>query len=167
MPAYPSTPGYGASPFPQQPTSTESTPPPRPGSIPAPSGLPQRPHFGAPAVNAQQMQQMHMGHTAPSAPGHGNGDANQATAEVSSSVNDLISGAAKDAAEKPTKKEKSKATRMIYLHDTISPEEKMSQLPRYAIARPQFPEQTVLDNGPDAAVVGTVRDSDTVFDPAH
>lgn len=110
---------------------------------------------------------MHMGHAAPPAQGHGNGDANQAAAQVSSSVNDLISGAAKDAAEKPTKKEKSKATRMIYMHDTISPEEKMSQLPRYAVARPQFPEQTVIDNGPDAAVVGTVRDSDTVFDPAH
>jgi hypothetical protein len=117
------------------------------------------------------MQQMHMGNAAPPAPSHGNGDGKQVTGQVSSSVNDLISGAAKEAAEKPAekpaKKEKSKATRMIYLHDTISPEEKMSQLPRYAITREQFPKETVIDNGPDAAVAGRVRDSDTVFDPAH
>jgi hypothetical protein len=105
-----------------------------------------------------------MGHTAPPAPAHGNGDA---AGDAPSSVNDLISDAAKEATDKPAKKDKTKATRMIYLHDTISPEEKMSQLPRYAVDRKQFPQETVLDNGPDATVVGTIRDSDTVLDPAH
>ncbi|KAJ5139738.1 hypothetical protein N7448_003146 [Penicillium atrosanguineum] len=164
MPGYPPALAYGAPPFPQHPISADSTPPPRPGSLPTPSGLPQRPAFGAPTVNAQQLQQMHMGHAVPPAPGHGNGDA---TGEVSSSVKDLISDAANEATEKPAKKDKSKATRMIYLHDTMSPEEKMSQLPRYAVDRKQFPQETVLDNGPDATVVGTIRDSDTVLDPAQ
>ena len=35
--------------------------PPRPVSLPAAPGLPQRPAFGAPQVNAFQMQQMHQG----------------------------------------------------------------------------------------------------------
>jgi hypothetical protein len=35
--------------------------PPRPPSLPAAPGLPQRPAFGAPQVNAFQMQQMHQG----------------------------------------------------------------------------------------------------------
>jgi len=113
------------------------------------------------------MQQMHMGHVASPVQAHENEKAKQATGQVSSSVNDQTSAAAKDTAEKPAKKEKSKATRMIYLHDTISPEEKMAQLPRYAVERPQFPKETVIDNGPDAAAAGRVRDSDTVFDPAH
>jgi hypothetical protein len=164
MPGYPPAPAYGAPPFPQHPISADSTPPSRPGSLPTPSGLPQRPAFGAPAVNAQQMQQLHMGHSAPPAPAQGNGDA---AGDVHSSVNDLISDAAKEATDKPAKKDKTKATRMIYLHDTISPEEKMSQLPRYAVDRKQFPQETVLDNGPDATVVGTIRDSDTVLDPAQ
>ncbi|KAL9102466.1 MAG: hypothetical protein Q9163_002396 [Psora crenata] len=63
---------YGArSPPPLQPNQFQpprhNTPPQyngmpqRPGSLPPAPGLPQRPAFGAPPVNAQQMQQMHQG----------------------------------------------------------------------------------------------------------
>ncbi|KAJ5157202.1 uncharacterized protein N7482_008302 [Penicillium canariense] len=138
-------PGYGATPppFPQQQTPpTDSNLPPRPGSLPTLAGLPQRPAFGAPPVNAQQMQQMHMGHLVPptAAPGYVNGDASQVSGQVSSSVDDLISGAAKQAAaaEKPAKKDKTKNTRMIYSDETTSPEEKMAQLPRYTFARTEL-----------------------------
>ena len=42
--------------------------PPRPPSLPAAPGLPQRPAFGAPQVNAFQMQQMHQGQIPPDLP---------------------------------------------------------------------------------------------------
>ncbi len=70
---------------------------------------------------------------------------------LSNDVNNLLSGAAKDAdkaesiangkldakAEEPQdekkgKKEKEKNTKLIYSDNEISPEEKMAQLPRYA-----------------------------------
>jgi hypothetical protein len=116
------------------------------------------------------MQQMHMGHVphsqTPSA--HG-GDG------VSQSVDDLISGAANAAAaskptegaDKPAKKDKSKPLgHMIYSHETISPEERMAELPRYAFV-PDNTTQTALGEVPAAAVVGAVQTSDTVIDPAH
>ncbi|KAJ5084652.1 hypothetical protein NUU61_009231 [Penicillium alfredii] len=175
----PPAPGYGATPPPfpqQQPTPTDANLPSRPGSLPSASGLPQRPAFGAPPVNAQQMQQMHMGHPIPPTPttaGHANGDTSKETGQVSSSVDDLISGAAKDAAakgpepsEKPAKKEKSKLMRMIFSDETTSPEEKMAQLPRYAFV-PDRTAPTALGELPGAVVVGTIRESDTVVDPTH
>lgn len=135
------------------------------------AGLPQRPALGAPTVNAQQMQQMHMGHPIPPPLSHANGDANQGTGQVPSSVGDL---AAKEAAskpaeatDKPSKKEKSKSTRMIYSDETVSPEEKMAQLPRYAFARDRLRQETALGELPGAVVVGTIRNSDTVVDPAQ
>ena len=120
-----------------------------------------------------------MGHPVPStapapAPATPNGDATQDSPKVSSSVNELISGVAKEAAEKatdstekPSKKDKSKPTRMIYSDETVSPEEKMAQLPRYAFAREQFHQETALGELPGAVVVGTIREQDTVVDPAH
>jgi hypothetical protein len=116
------------------------------------------------------MQQMHMGHAIPS--GYANGDAAHKT-EVSSSVDDLVSGAATAAAaaktaestEKPAKKDKSKPTRMIYVDETISPEEKMARLPRYSFVPSR--KNTVLGELPAAVVTGTIRDSDTVIDPTH
>ncbi|KAI9847693.1 MAG: hypothetical protein M1837_001941 [Sclerophora amabilis] len=71
--------GAGSPPLPfqqnhQQPLRTQTPPqngaiPPRPGSLPpAVPGLPQRPSFGAPSVNAFQMQQLHQGQVAPQAP---------------------------------------------------------------------------------------------------
>lgn len=169
-------PGYGApSPaFPsQQSTPTENTPP-RPGSLPIPSGLPQRPAFAAPPVNAQQMQQMHMGHpmAQPPVPNYSNGDAARATPPVPSvndtpgATNDVTEKPA-DGTEKPSKKDKTKPTRMIYSDQTVSPEEKMAQIPRYAFSRDRFTQETVLGEIPDATVTGTIRDQDTVVDPAH
>ncbi|KAJ5818450.1 hypothetical protein N7474_004041 [Penicillium riverlandense] len=165
-------------PFPQQqppPVQIQSPPnssafPPRPGSLPPASNLPQRPAFGAPTVNAQQMQQLHMGQTIPS--GYANGDVAHKP-EVSSSVDALVSGAATEAAaaktaestEKPAKKDKSKQTRMIYSDETISPEEKMARLPRYSFVPNR--KNTVLGELPAAVVTGAIRDSDTVIDPTH
>ncbi|KAJ5803364.1 uncharacterized protein N7503_005814 [Penicillium pulvis] len=169
-------PGYGA-PSPaypsQQSTPTESTPP-RPGSLPIPSGLPQRPAFAAPPVNAQQMQQMHMGHpmAQPPVPSYSNGDAARATPPIPSvndtpgATNDVTEKPA-DGTDKPSKKDKAKPTRMIYSDQTVSPEEKMAQIPRYAFSRDRFTQETVLGEIPDATVTGTIRDQDTVVDPAH
>lgn len=172
VPGYPPT-GYSPQPYPgqpssfphQQPTPTEATPHSRSGSLPTPSGLPQRPAVGAPAVNAQQMQQYHMGHPA-TTPGQANGDAKQATGQASPSGNGVTPAEAPKTEEKQTKKEKPK-TRLVYNDETTSPEEKMAQLPRYAFSRDQFPKQTALGEVPGAVVVGAIRDSDTVFDPAQ
>ena len=161
--------------------------PQRPGSLPPAPGLPQRPSFGAPPVNAFQMQQMHQGqhsghpnqneHSYSSQqnaqqPPSQNGSAHPAgpadrtslpnqsldTPAVlsanASSLDDLVSGAAKDAdkaasgaANKPDvlknaepsedkkgKKEKDKNMKLVYSDNDISPEEKMAKMPRYAFA---------------------------------
>ncbi|KAL9131580.1 MAG: hypothetical protein Q9217_000537 [Psora testacea] len=145
--------------------------PQRPGSLPPAPGLPQRPAFGAPPVNAQQMQQMHQGQL-PSPPNPINQSYTQQGAPAvaqslkspalagppgilsanASSLDDLVSGAAKDAdkaaiapetkpeppktapalEEKKTKKEKDKSMKLIYSDNEVSPEEKMAKLPRYA-----------------------------------
>lgn len=184
------TPAYGNTPPPlsQQPTPQNPTPPQpasafpqRPGSLPTAPSLPQRPSFGAPQVNAFQMQQMHMGHSIPGTvqPGTSNGEkaAGAEAAPISASVDDLISGAAKAAdqavaggtpaaEEKPAKKDKSKQARLVYSDNETSPEEKMSKLPRYAFV-PDRQAETVLEELPAASVVGTVRETDTVVDPAH
>ncbi|KAL4922750.1 hypothetical protein BDW62DRAFT_2565 [Aspergillus aurantiobrunneus] len=158
--------------------------PPRSGSLPAAPSLPQRPAVGAPQVNAYQLQQMHMGHPAPggaAAPGVANGEQPEATA-FSSSIDDLISGAAKEAdqaaasnatpkpadgaEEKPAKKDKSKQSRLVYSDNEISPEEKMARLPRYAFV-PDRRTETTLEELPSSAVVGTIRESETVVDPAQ
>lgn len=106
---------------------------------------------------------MHMGHPIP---GHANGDMTQNPNQTPSSV-DESAAKAPDASEKPSKKDKSKSTRMIYSDDTTSPEEKMAQLPRYAFSRNRLAHQTVVGEVPDASVTGAIRDSDTVIDPAH
>ncbi|KAJ5758001.1 uncharacterized protein N7511_006695 [Penicillium nucicola] len=172
IPGQPTT-TYGAPPsFPQQHTLPEQRPSGLPVGLPVASNLPQRPSFGAPTVNAHQMQQMHMGHVPHSQtpPAHG-ADGNV----FSQSVDDLISGAANAAtapkpvevAEKPAKKDKSKPSgHMIYSHDTISPEERMAELPRYAFV-PDHATETALGEVPAAAVVGAVQTSDTVMDPAQ
>jgi hypothetical protein len=206
QPGHPPAP-YGATPSPlpfapQQPGRTHTPPqtlvqyPPRPGSLPPAPGLPQRPAFGAPQVNAHQMQQMHQGQAAPAVqpassspygqhapsgdiatpiPGH-------AGAPISSSVDDLISGAARaadDAAaqasstarlepaeEKKSKKEKEKAkTRLVYSDNQTSPEEKMANLPRYAYV-PDHRSETVLAEATTAAVSRPPISSDDVIDPA-
>lgn len=128
------------------------------------------------------MQQMHMGHQIPPVPGtnaaYTNGEGNNEVAQTATGLNvdELISGAAKEAAaskttdpstDKPSKKDKSKPTRMIYSHETVSPEERMAQLPRYAFDRAQFPDNTVLGELPASAVTGVIRDENTVLDSAQ
>ncbi|OOQ87064.1 putative C2H2 finger domain protein [Penicillium brasilianum] len=174
FPGQPAAPGYGATPPPfplQQTPPTDTGLPPRPGSLPPLAGLPQRPAFAAPPINAQQMQQMHMGHPAPPTPatGYTNGNATQTPGQISSSVDDLISSAAKEAAapEKPAKKDKAKNTRMIYSDENTSPEEKMAKLARYAFSRSAFQQETALGEIPASVIVGTIREQDTVLDPAH
>lgn len=173
-PGQPAAPGYGTPPPPfaqQQSPPRDTSLPPRPGSLPTLAGLPQRPAFAAPPLNAQQMQQMHMGHPAPPTPasGYTNGGATQTPEQVSSSVDDLIASAAKEAAapEKPAKKDKTKNTRMIYSDENTSPEEKMAKLPRYAFSRRAFQQETALGEIPASIVVGTIRDQDKVVDPAQ
>jgi hypothetical protein len=120
-------PGYGAPPpFNQGPSPVGGGMPPRPGSIPG-TGLPQRPPFGAPPLGAFPPGQN--GHAPP---GH---------SALSASVDDLISSAVA-AASTPTeaaaqeKKEKTKKDRnikLVYFDETLSPEEKMATLSRYAL----------------------------------
>lgn len=108
-----------------------------------------------------------------------NGAQPSGAAPVSSSVDDLISGAAKEAEqaaqpdgtkaeaaeEKPAKKEKdkSKPTRMVYADNETSPEEKMARLPRYAFVLDRKPEM-VLVEGITPAVSGVVTTSDDIID---
>ncbi|KAL1846795.1 hypothetical protein Plec18170_008936 [Paecilomyces lecythidis] len=178
----------------QQPSRTQTPPqnvsslPTRPPSLPSAPGLPQRPSFSAPPVNAAQMQQMHHGQlpNPPAAAGGAygqtpaaNGAQPSGAAPVSSSIDDLISGAAREAEqtaqpdgskaetteEKPAKKEKdkSKPTKMVYADNETSPEEKMARLPRYAFVPDRKPE-TVLVEGITPAVSGVVTTSDDVID---
>lgn len=190
--------GAGSPPLPfhaaqnQQPPAPSRTPPmngvvpQRQGSLPAPPGLPQRPSFGAPHVNAFQLQQMHQGHlpSAPNAPpgtvqsqpsanvapGHATNQEHipeprgLSSSAIAASVDELISTAkgaatpttpsAEAGSEKKSKKDKDKATRLVYSDEEVSPEEKMSKLPRYAFV-PDRKEETVLGT-PEGAVIGTV-----------
>ena len=87
------------------------------------------------------MQQMHQGQIpgSPSVP--------QPIPTNAASLDDLISGAAKDAenveasakakaeghaGERKVRKEKDKNIKLVYSDNDVSPEEKMAQLPRYA-----------------------------------
>lgn len=176
-----------------QPPQTQTPPqfPSRPTNLPAAPGLPQRPSFGAPPVNAFQMQQMHQGqipgstnpHDAfaanqPGAPSqygrppgsppsgitggsvsaidsrqlHSLAGGQESLSANATSLDDLLSGAAKAAdkadtaaaskaeprtdeahEERKGKKEKEKSTKLIYSDNDVSPEEKMAQMPRYAL----------------------------------
>ncbi|GFF54791.1 zinc finger protein 207 [Aspergillus udagawae] len=193
-----STPPYGTTPPPfavpphQQASPLHTAPqtapafPQRSGSLPAAPSLPQRPAFQPPPVNAYQMQQIHMGHPLPNAGLHtavpdGGRAPGAEAASISSSVNDLVSGAAKEAdqaaakaaagagattEEKPSKKDKSKPTRLVYSDNETSPEEKMARLSRYAFV-PDRRGETTLEELPAAVVVGTIRESDKIFDSAQ
>lgn len=104
---------------------------------------------------------------------------------TANSVEDLISGAAKQAdelaakstftpaktepatpvpEEKPAKKEKTKATRLVYSNSEISPEEKMARLPRYAFV-PDQKGETVLGDATTASVTRTVDASQEIVNP--
>ena len=125
-----------------------------------------------------------MGHPAPQGQlGVANGEKtpSQGLGAIPASVDDLVSGAAKQAdeaasaaasaaaehaGEKPSKKDKAKQMRLVYSDNEVSPEEKMAMLPRYAFA-PDRQGETALGELPAAVVVGTIRGSDTVMDPAQ
>lgn len=98
------------------------------------------------------------------------------------SLDDLLSVAAKDAdeagiaaepkanakaesaqPEKKSKKDKEKATKLVYSDNETSPEEKMAQLPRYAFV-PDGKGETVLGDATTAAVTGVATGSDDVLD---
>lgn len=136
------------------------------------------------------MQQMHMGGAVPS-PGvmpNAYGDPASANGRKPSEVsvdNNNVFGAGKPAdeaaaratpqtpgepaeaaAEKASKKDKGKPTRLVYSDNEVSPEEKLAKLPRYAFV-PDRKEETTLGGGPDVAVTGTIRNSDTVYDAMH
>jgi len=113
--AFPSAPVYPP-PQPAQPFSTNGAVPPRPGSIPAqPAALPPRPGFGAPA-----------------APNGAD------PAAIHASVDDLIGSVAHEAGstaqdKKEDKKSKKNANfKLIFFDESVSPEEKMARLPRFA-----------------------------------
>lgn len=147
-------------------------------------------------MNSYQMQQMHHGQlpvppagAVPNAPAQAspaNGEKAAAAEPISASVDDLISGAAKEAEaaakaapeapkaeegaaeEKAAKKEKDKAkpTRLVYSDNEISPEEKMARLPRYAFV-PDRRGETALGEGTTAAVAGITTNEDDVIDRTH
>lgn len=142
------------------------------------------------------MQQIHHGLTPPNIPSLGynalgyptpiaeNGDLSKPhiSTAVSSSVDELISGAAKaadnaaagatpvpqsnKAEEKTSKKEKDKSkARLVYSDNETSPEEKMAKLPRYAFV-PDHRENVALGDATVPAVARATTGSDYVADPA-
>lgn len=107
-----------------------------------------------------------VGSIPPNVPGE---PANKNSANATS-LDDLLSGAAKDAdkaessmsnkvelkaedpqEEKKSKKEKDKNTKLVYSDNDVSPEEKMAQLPRYAFA-PGGKDSGILGVATTAAV---------------
>ena len=168
-PSQPFTSASSPAPYPQsqfQPPRIQSPQnnfiqPRAPASLSPAPGLPQRPSFGAPPVNAFQMQQMHQGQIpGPPNPPERNGippkpqmSSLGAAAENPTSLDDLVSGAAREAdkadAAAPGKsnakaedaqeekkgkkdKDKDKSIKLVYSDNEVSPEEKMAHLPRYA-----------------------------------
>ncbi|KAL1644906.1 hypothetical protein SLS61_008588 [Didymella pomorum] len=112
--AFPGAPAFASQPA--QPFPANGAIPPRPGSIPGqPAALPPRPGFGAPPAFAQ------------------NGSD---PAAIHASVDDLIGSVANEAApadKKEEKKSKKNANiKLIFFDETVSPEEKMARLPRFA-----------------------------------
>ncbi len=155
------------------------------GQIPGPPNA--TPSLGA--HNAQQ-QQVSFGAAQNGNNGHGssnatkvasssgmssNGVVNGASA-TATSLDDLVSGAARDAdtaenkaelpiGEKKVKKDKDKdkPTKLVYSDNEMSPEEKMAKLPRYAFVPDRKPE-VVLGEATTAAVTGVSIGFDDVLD---
>lgn len=164
-------PGYGApqfSPpqaFPGTPSPYGGLPPQPKPSLPQAPHLPSRPTASVPYANQQQLQQMHQGMGAPPTPG-----ANGNAADISASVDDLISSAIKptetpgaaaaaEAADRKSKKT-DKNTRLVYDDNDVSPEEKMARLPKYHVdmSNKDKEEKVLGDFGP--SVTGTDRGYD-------
>jgi len=111
-----------ANPFPPQaalPFPTNGAPPPRPGSIP--SALPPRPGFGAPPAGF---------------PPNGAPDAAAIQASVDDLIGSVVAGAAGEAKKEDKGEKKSKKNaniKLIFFDESVSPEEKMARLPRFAV----------------------------------
>ncbi|KAF2795229.1 hypothetical protein K505DRAFT_324197 [Melanomma pulvis-pyrius CBS 109.77] len=103
--------------------------PPGPGSATGPSGLPQRPPFGGP-TNAFPPGQNGNAYSEFALRPPGANDPNA----ISASLDELISDAKSAAPAPPTEKKskKDKNIKMVFFDESISPEEKMMALPRYA-----------------------------------
>ena len=100
-------------------------------------------------------------------------------AQISSSVDELVSGAARAAEEagreapqspKPEpggdeKKARKAKVRLVYSDNEISPEEKMARLPRYAYT-PDRKGETALVDATMPAVARRTTNSGDVIDPA-
>ncbi|KAL9093071.1 MAG: hypothetical protein Q9165_004209 [Trypethelium subeluteriae] len=148
---------------PQRQSPVDNNNIPRQNNLTLAPGLPPRPAFGAPSVNAFEMQQLHHGHM----PGQSSAPSQHVqqtptqtpnpemqkylseTHQVPAntiSPNGLASGTAQHSenattsanqeAPRPDKKGQNKRTTMIYPDDEVSPEEKLSELPRYVFHRP-------------------------------
>ncbi|MCJ1442076.1 MAG: hypothetical protein MMC23_002568 [Stictis urceolatum] len=143
----------------------------RQNSLPTAPGLPQRPSFNAPNVNAIQMQQMHQGQlpSPPNVPynaqtpsistppqnGAATTPAPQAQLPAESAPTEKPEGKQSgQQKEKKSKKDKDKPIKLVWSDDEVSPEEKMASLPRYAFD-PKDREQTVMGTV-EAAVTATV-----------
>jgi hypothetical protein len=103
--------------------------PARPGSTSGPSGLPQRPPFGGPPSFPPGQNGNAYPEFAQRPPGAGDPNA------IAASLDDLISDVksavpAPSASEKKSKKDKN--INLVFFDESISPEEKMMALPRYA-----------------------------------
>lgn len=130
--------------------------------VPAPHGRPPGSHPNGSSEGA------YAGHTSRQTTGpseHQGIVSNSAT-----SLDDLLSGAAKEAdkadikqdepqEEKKAKKEKDKSTRLVYSDNNISPEEKMAQMPRYAFA-PNAKEESLSGGAVVAAITVTAGPED-------
>lgn len=118
------------------------------GQLPGPPNLTDHSH------NAQQQPGQNGGPGGPAGSGPPPSSLPAPLSANATSLDDLVSGAAKDAdkaagavetkpqvpkveeatEEKKGKKEKDKNMRLIYSDNEVSPEEKMAQMPRYAFA---------------------------------
>ena len=120
--AAPSSAFPSANPFPPQaalPFPTNGAPPPRPGSIP--SALPPRPGFGAPPAGF---------------PPNGAPDAAAIQASVDDLIGSVVAGAGGEAKKEDKGEKKSKKNaniKLIFFDESVSPEEKMARLPRFAV----------------------------------
>ena len=144
---------------------------------PGVSGLPQRPAFGAPQGPAHAPGTQHANFSfhgtnpavsslpmSPAPDGAGRpgylGISDAAAQAASSAKGDAASrpadGARDDESRPRVKKEKDKATRLVYSDNDTSPEERMARLPRYAYT-PSQEEETVLGEV-SPAVAGIVGD---------
>ncbi|GME22522.1 hypothetical protein GTA08_BOTSDO11874 [Neofusicoccum parvum] len=181
---------YGAHQPPSRTPPNSNHAPQRQGSLPAAPGLPQRPSFGAPQVNALQMQQMHQGHIPPSTTGlpgysatgqpngHGVQHSQSSIPGLEQSVDDLIASAGKptesskevdsqqskkeDEASKSKKEDDKK--KLVYSDNDVSPEEKMAKLPRYAFNPAERRKDDTVVGSLEPPVTGVVTGQDDVVD---